>query len=223
MAVYQIPQFLDSGDKILGPLNMIQFGYVLFGAFVSFLVYTVVNLIFPFFGVFNFVPSALPLLFTAFLAMGKYNGRDVEIYVMKWIVAKFKPRILVFRRYADTYDLDLKLAKVSETAIQKEWEQRVQEEQLAKTGITTFDNSNSLDKASKIRSLSFSIDTSMRNTLASVRAKEINLEGTQHTINVINAIKQNNRNYSQSPLLQQPAPQALQQTSQSADDINFLK
>jgi PrgI family protein len=222
MASYQIPQFLDSGDNILGPLNLIQFGYVLGGAFISFLIYTIFSAAIPAFGIFNLVPSALPLLFALFLAMGKFNGRNIEIYVMKWIVSKLKPQTLVFKRHAETADLDEKLAKISETAIQKEWAERIVEEQLAKTGVASFNTINSEDKAQRIRNLSFTIDTSMRNTLASVKAKEIELEGTQHTINVLANIKNKNRNYSQSPLLQ-PAPTPLKQTDQSSDEINFFK
>jgi hypothetical protein len=222
MAQYQVPQFLESGDKILGPLNMRQFGYVLVGGFVSFIIYSIVSSSSPALGAFAIIPAAPVFLLSALIALGKYNGRDIEVYVFKFIVAKVKPRQLVYSRVPDMSDLEKKLGFVNETSIQKEWANRVAEQNATKNGIiANFRDGNSDEKAQKIRDLSFTIDSSVRNTLASVKSKEIELEEHKHNAALLTNIKNKNRQYSQSPLLNQ-TPKPLQQLDQTIGDINFL-
>ena len=138
MPVYQIPQFLDSGDKILGPMNVRQFGYALAGGALSFVVYAIVGGLIPGLGIFAFLPSTPIMGLFAFLALGKYNGRDSEIYVLKFILFLQKPKQYKFRRGADAMaELDRKASKLTYENILAEWNKRV----AALTSVTTFRSS----------------------------------------------------------------------------------
>lgn len=222
MASYQIPQFLDSGDKILGPLNLRQFGYALGGGFLGFIIYTIVQNIVPQAGFFALLPAAPIFGLAAYLALGKYNGRDSEIYVLQMVIYNLQPRLMKYRRLADVTDLNSKLAKLTVVNLEKEWQKRIQEQSNARNNkIKQFRDRNSEQKAEQIRDISFSVDTSLRNTLANVKRKEIQIEQHQHAMNVMQNIKQKNREYTQSPLLQQ-APAPYRPTDSSADEVNFF-
>ena len=221
MAQYQIPQFLDAGDKILGPLNLRQFGYVLVGAIAAFGVYSFTAALIPGLGFFALLPAAPVLGLTLYIAMGKYNGRDVEVYILKMILNIVKPKTLVYKRIPETADLDQKLAKVNQAAIEKEWAERLVEEQKAKNSkLYNFRTATNEQKVEQIRSLSFGVDTSVRNTLANVKQKELQIEATKHQVGVLTNIKNKNRQYSRSPLLEAPTP--LQEIDATVDEMNFF-
>ena len=223
MAQYQIPQFLDAGDKILGPLNLRQFGYVLVGGIIAFAIYSFTQALFPQLGPFALLPAAPIFLFTLYLAMGKYNGRDVEVYILKMILNLFKPKTLVYHRIPELADLDQKLARVSQNAIENEWKERLVEAEKLKTNkALSFRDSSSDQKAEQIRALSFGVDTSIRNTLANVKQKELKIEATQHQVGLLQNIKNKNRQYSRSPLLQN-TPTPLQEIDQSIDEMNLFE
>jgi hypothetical protein len=67
---FQVPQFIEVEDKIFGPLTLKQFIYLLGGAGLSFLVYTLIH---------NLVISAIVILpiigFTLALAFYKINNK----------------------------------------------------------------------------------------------------------------------------------------------------
>ncbi len=222
MASYQIPQFLDSGDKIFGPLNLRQFGYALGGAFFGYLIFLAVQSLVPGAGFFAILPAAPVLGLAAYLALGKYNGRDSEIYVLQMVIYNLKPRLMKYSRQADVSDLDSKLAQLSPGNIEKKWQKQLLEESNARNNkIKKFRDRNSEQKAAQIRDISFSVDTSIRNTLANVKRKQIQIEQHQHAMNVMHNIKQKNRDYTQSPLINTPAP--LQATDAQTSELNYFE
>ena len=95
MPSYQIPQFLDSGDKIFMGMNVRQFAYALVGFFISVVIF---NVFFPAVGNYSFVLVAPVALLSAYIALGKYNGRDSVIYIFKGIIFWTKPRKMKYAR-----------------------------------------------------------------------------------------------------------------------------
>ena len=70
---YQVPQFIEIEDKIIGPLTLKQFVYLAGGAGLSYLVYAVTN---PYLPIFIVVALMLPVAaFGVALAFYKINNR----------------------------------------------------------------------------------------------------------------------------------------------------
>ncbi|MDP3880779.1 MAG: PrgI family protein [bacterium] len=89
---FQVPQFIEIEDKIVGPLTLKQFAYVAVGALFSFLL----------FFVFEFL---LWLIFTAFIAfiavsLGflKYNGRPMIVMIFAALEYMWRPHFYVWKR-----------------------------------------------------------------------------------------------------------------------------
>jgi hypothetical protein len=180
MASYQIPQFLDSGDKILGPLNMRQFGYALAGFFICVLVFTVTQSTIPGIGNYALVPCIPIVGITAYLALGRYNGRDSEIYVLKYILYALKPRQMVYTRVPETTDLDEKLGQLTADNIQKEWNARVaKQKQIETNNYTDFNTQETTLRAKRIRELGYNLDTSLYNTLTAVQRRELEIKAKE--------------------------------------------
>jgi PrgI family protein len=174
MPSYQIPQFLDSGDKIFLGMNVRQFAYALVGFFVCVLIF---NIFFPAIGNYSFVIVAPIGLFTLYLSLGKYNGRDSEVYILKYIIFNVKPR---FQKYARAYDLsneDFKLSQLNYEVVNRELENRlVSSKAQALDPLTEFRNQNAQGKAGKIRQLGKSLDDQMVNVSNAVISQEVKIE-----------------------------------------------
>jgi hypothetical protein len=70
MSTFQVPQFVDQKPKIIGSLNMVQFGYIAVAGLIIFGLYYVFNL-------FVWIIVALPIAGVAgFLAFAKINGQE---------------------------------------------------------------------------------------------------------------------------------------------------
>jgi PrgI family protein len=197
MASYHIPQFLDSGDKIFGPLNVRQFGYALAGGLLSFITFTIIQSLVPGLGVYALVPVLPIVALFGYLAFGKYNGRDSEIYILKIIIYFLKPRFMVYARVVDTSDLDEQLSKLTFDNISKEWAARI-----AQTTVdeNAFENHSARMKADKIRELGINIDIGQRNALQSVIRNTVANEISQNSLEALLPHNQNHR-YTQSLLL----------------------
>lgn len=172
MAAYQVPQFLDSGDKILGPLNVRQFGYALGGFFVVVITYSIIQRAIPASGIYAFVPAVPPGLFSAYLALGKYNGRDADVYAYKFILYLLKPRFMSYRRLPYIDDLNAKLAEWSYTSILARWQTDQISQQDKHKNVESFRLLDSEEKADKIRNLGRLQDTTLINTLSKVQQIE---------------------------------------------------
>ena len=180
MASYQIPQFLDSGDKILGPLNMRQFGYGLGGFMISAIIFTFMQNLIPGASLYAVVPCLPIVALAAYLALGKYNGRDSEIYVLKYILFNSKPKAMVYTRVPNNDDLNARISDWTVDKITKRWTGVVANEKAIKGNeFLTFNNQNSLKKADEIRRLGNTIDLSTTNTMAEVYAGESEIQAKE--------------------------------------------
>lgn len=219
MASYHIPQFLDSGDKILGPLNIRQFGYALAGGMLSFVLFTIFQSLLPGIGTYAIIPVIPVIAVFGYLALGKYNGRDSEIYVLKIIIYALKPRLMVYTRVADNYDLDEHLAKLTYDNISKEWAARIAQNA---NQDNNFDTNSTKAKAARIRELGLTIDIGQRNALQSVIRNTVANEINQNTLEALLPQNQNHR-YTQSLLINKKANIAPIGTQQNdAGDVNYF-
>lgn len=180
MASYQIPQFLDSGDKILGPLNLRQFGYALGGFLAGISIFSIVNSLFPTLGVLAWIPSIPVILLFAYLALGKFNGRDSDVYVYKFFFFTIKPKLMKYQRYPYVDDLNKKMAEWTFEKINKRWESSLlQKKQIAGNEYLTFNQENSELKAEKIQRLGNSLDNTLLNSMAEVQSKRLSIEAKE--------------------------------------------
>jgi hypothetical protein len=221
MASYQIPQFLDSGDKIFGPLNIRQFGYMLGGGFGTFLVFTLVQTLIP--GIANYaIVPAIPLLaLTAYLALGKYNGRDSEIYIFKAIIYLTKPRTLVFRRVVDNSDLDAKLSTLTVSNIEKQWaEAATKSKKLEDNQYSSFELEDAKSKARQLRSIGSSLDLGQRNALEALQRGNIRIQQTSQQIQAMTPRKPG---YQQPHIINQTPIAPLQESIVKEEGGNYFQ
>lgn len=92
MQQFQVPQFIDIEDKLIGPLTLKQFFYLLGAAGVGLIGWFYLHIIL-------FVIIALPvaLLFVA-MAFGKINGRPFPTVFTGAINYYLKPRLYLWRQ-----------------------------------------------------------------------------------------------------------------------------
>lgn len=152
---YQVPQFLDSGDKIIGPLNLRQFAYAFVGAFISFGLFNLFGQGSVVLGLFAAAPVAI---FVAFLAFGKFNGRDSEIYLFKFIENLRKKNTLTYAKKAQTPLLDMRLSKLTFANLNSELEKRYAQMVKANQQQSEFRNLPIAEKIARIRNVSTTID-----------------------------------------------------------------
>lgn len=92
MATFQVPQFVDQKAKIIGSLNMLQFGYIGGAGLVVFLLYYVFN-------VFVWMLISLPIVGIAvFLAFAKVNGQESHKIVQSAVSFLLGSRTYVWKR-----------------------------------------------------------------------------------------------------------------------------
>ena len=205
MASYQIPQFLDSGDKILLGMNLRQFGYALGFSLLSVLIYSLVNQASPGIGPYAIIPCAPLLAIGAYLSFGRFNGRDSEIYVLKYIINSTKPKSMVYRRQPVVDDLNDKLAALTYQQITKVWNSRISDQKAKeKNSFIDFSEQDSKEKIRKIQSLKKIVDENPLNALQTVLVKEQQLASTQQQIN-LNLQAKRNTPFRNNPVLQKPA------------------
>jgi len=182
MASYQIPQFLDSGDKIFGPMNIRQLAYMLGGFLLSVLIYSVVGSAVPGIGPYAAIPAAPTMLLAAFLALGRYNGRDSEVYVLKIIIYFTKPRLMKYRRQPEYRDIEAKSSEWTEAKILARWNAAVAETAAITEHGLNFQLSDKAGKVAQIRAMSRQVDIPSSTVLAGVREREIQIERQRHDI-----------------------------------------
>jgi hypothetical protein len=90
---FNVPQFLEIEDKIIGPLTLKQFGYLAGGGSVIFLAYfyAPTKLI--------FVLVSIPITLFAFaMAFVKINGRPFIYFLGSFINYFLKPKLFVWKK-----------------------------------------------------------------------------------------------------------------------------
>jgi hypothetical protein len=161
-----------------------QFGYALGGFLGGVLIFSVVNSLFPTLGVLAWVPSIPVILLFAYLALGKFNGRDSDIYVYKFFFFTIKPKIMKYQRYPYVDDLNKKMADWTVEKINKRWESSlVQKKQTDGNEYLIFGQGNSEVKADKIKRLGNSLDSNFLNSMAEIRARELSIKAKEALFN----------------------------------------
>jgi len=88
---FQVPQFIDTEDKVVGPLSLRQFAYLGVAAVISGILLFVLQLGF-------WIVVSIPILGVgATLAFGKINGRPISIFVRALFKNLWAPSVYVFR------------------------------------------------------------------------------------------------------------------------------
>lgn len=105
MQQYNIPQFIDSEDKIIGPLTIRQFAFLAIGVVIGgFLWYFKPNI-----GV--FIISILPVAVATFaFAFIKINGQNFDIFIVNVMVYILKPTLFLWSRDIDTTQSVIKVS-----------------------------------------------------------------------------------------------------------------
>lgn len=88
---FQIPQFIETEDKVLGPLTLKQFGYIGGATIVVFLLFYVLNF---------FLWLLIAVLFGGIagsLAFVRVNGRPLMIYASTFLSTIWSPKVYVFK------------------------------------------------------------------------------------------------------------------------------
>ncbi|MGL4758281.1 MAG: PrgI family mobile element protein, partial [Patescibacteria group bacterium] len=103
--MYQIPQFLDSGDKVFFSLGFIQLLFLLVGFFLALGIYYLISSFVPGIGAYALIPAAPVFLVFGYLAAGKFNGRYTYLYLGKFIKLFTTSQKLTYQHVADLSDL----------------------------------------------------------------------------------------------------------------------
>lgn len=89
---FQVPQFIETKPKIVGPLTLVQFFYIGAAAGISFLAFSIFNFFIWF--IITLLVGALALAF-AFL---KINGQSFPLILISAIKYFWRPKIYLWRR-----------------------------------------------------------------------------------------------------------------------------
>jgi hypothetical protein len=88
---FQVPQFIETEDRVVGPLTFKQFGYVGIAATIVVILYFLLNTLLWIF------TSALVICAAVILAFFKVNGRPISILVKALFSNIWKPSVYVFK------------------------------------------------------------------------------------------------------------------------------
>lgn len=90
---FQVPQGLDLEDKIIGPLTLIQFLYLLIGGIIDYLLF------FAIFGSFLFWLIAIPVALVALaLAFLKIQDQPLSYFIKSGFIYLGRPKIRLWHR-----------------------------------------------------------------------------------------------------------------------------
>lgn len=92
MQQFQVPQYINIEDRIIGPLTLKQFLYLVGGAAVLVIAWFLLH---PFLFVLIAIPAALLSTALAFL---KINGRPFSVILINGINFYLKPRLYIWKR-----------------------------------------------------------------------------------------------------------------------------
>lgn len=89
---YQVPQYLDVEDKIIGPLTLKQFVYLLVGGGIIFLLFNILAL--P-----AFIIIAIPIgMFTLLLTFYKMGNQKFTKFIVNFLGFIGKPSIYIWKK-----------------------------------------------------------------------------------------------------------------------------
>jgi hypothetical protein len=183
MAVYQVPQFLDKGDKVFFGMNFLQLLITMFGFGLSYLVFFITDYLLKFIfpgGGFNFlslVPSLPIFLIFAYVGMGQFNGRDTYLYSVKFFANFLSNRNYIYQRKADLSDLEAKFGSLNYA--QKEKELQLKYQKKLDDQKHDYLTGSVSKKTEFIKDLGRTIDTNYINTSANLVKQQQKLQKKQ--------------------------------------------
>ncbi len=108
---YVVPQFIDSEDKILGPITVRQFMICLIAVFVIFIEYSVMQLVY-------FILLAIPTAALAgIFAFAKINGHPFHIFFLNVLQSWTRPGLRTWRRELSDGELRAMIVRKPEAKI----------------------------------------------------------------------------------------------------------
>jgi PrgI family protein len=187
MSAYQIPQFLDSGDKIFMGMNIRQFGYFMVGIIGTIVMFSPLYTAIGYFAVLPCLPLGL---FALYLSIGKYNGRDSEIYILKTIIFFTKPRMMMYSRQPLMDEINAKMALLTVEIKEKELLARVaQNKSDSDDPLANFGIQDAQTKAKIIQGYGRKIDTQGVNISQQIAQQRVKVAGQTQLLNEMDANK----------------------------------
>src|SRR3989344_4575868 len=96
---FQVPQFIETEAKIVGPLTLKQFGYLGAAGILSFLLFFVLQTWLW------FIATAFLGISAAAFAFIKYHGRPLIIILKSALVYAWKPKLYLWQRQEEVFQL----------------------------------------------------------------------------------------------------------------------
>lgn len=113
MAQFQVPQFIETEAKIVGPLTLRQFGYLGGTGLLAFVLFFILRT-----GIWVVVTIFLGLTAAA-LAFFKYNGRPLPSILKNFLLYMLKPKLYLWERVQTTQKPTSQIPQVKETPTSK--------------------------------------------------------------------------------------------------------
>lgn len=89
---FQVPQFIETEDKIIGPMTLKQFGFVAVGGIACFILFSVLTFRFA-------ITLSIPIAALALvLAFGKVKGVPAPKYLMSLLNFSLKPQLYLWKK-----------------------------------------------------------------------------------------------------------------------------
>ncbi len=92
MAQFQVPQFIETEPKIVGPLTLKQFAYIGVAGLLSFFMFFTLRL-----ELWLIITVIMGLIASAF-AFLKYNGRPFEVFFLNAAMYIWRPKLYLWQR-----------------------------------------------------------------------------------------------------------------------------
>lgn len=131
MATFQVPQFIDQKAKIVGALNLAQFGYVAVAGLLIFGLYYIFNL-------FVWITLSIPIAGLAlFLSFAKINGQEAPKILGSMIGYIFGAKVYVWKRETPQTAIKLKSDEVEKVRNMMHLQEKIKSIALS---VTTHKN-----------------------------------------------------------------------------------
>lgn len=127
---FQVPQFIETEDKIVGPLTLKQFLYIAAGAALCFMLFFFLQTALWVFFVIIIMPISLSLAFV------QINGRSLPMIMMAALGYYWKPRFYIWKREeAETPELRLPGEKLSVSGVRSKLDDLLNQMKTSKNPI----------------------------------------------------------------------------------------
>jgi len=92
MPQYQVPQFIETEAKIVGPLTLKQFIYVGVAGLLIFMLFFVLRVFFW------FIVSAIIAVVALAFSFGKYNGQTLPVVLKNAFLYMWQPKLYLWKK-----------------------------------------------------------------------------------------------------------------------------